>query len=176
MDHSIKTRAIVSVEDPALDRATMDVAKYARTRDEGIIAELPGQRAQRYHVRRLTRAEMEFIDGQRVASRVTAFIVLGLVYVERPNGDRVVPTRKMPSVGGGARTQDVWDETPGGELDALYDELGRSVWFEIASVIENMAGARVGEAFGSSEEIFSLLPSSESAMARLRRSAVQART
>lgn len=171
MDFSQQKRVIVSVEDLALDRDAMDVEKYARTRDESLIRELPGQRAQRYHLRRLTRAESEFIDSRPFSSRVSAFILVALLYVERPNGDRVIPTRKIPSISGKAKTQDVWDEEPGAELDTLYDELGRSAWFEIAHVVETMAGMRVGEAYGSSDERFSLLPSSQAAMARIRRSA-----
>lgn len=172
MDLSQQTRAIVSVEDEALDRVKMNVERYARTRDPAQIVELPGQNATRYVVRRLTRREVEFVQSLPAPKMVSAFIQLGLVRVDHGGGRSVVPTRDVPSLTGHARTQKVWDDEPDGELDALHDEMTLSRWIEIANVIETMAGLPKGEACGSSDERFSLLPLSQSAMAQIVRRSV----
>lgn len=172
-----QNRSIVSVEDPALDRLNMDVAKYGRTRDPSLVRLLPGQTARTYVVRRLTRGENEFVNGIAQQKRAAALIALCLLRVEEPNGTHIVPTKQIPSITGRTGTQLYWNDEPGGELDALYDRMGWSEWCEIVTVIEAMAGMKLGEAYGSSDERFSLPLPSQAALARIDRlRAAQTRT
>lgn len=164
-----ETRAVVSVEDPALDRSAMDIARYAKTRDPSLIIETPPQKARRYVVRRLRRAEYDFVRGLHFAKQPAGFIQVGLVRIDEPDGTKTLPARQVPNLCGKAGTQLVWDEAPGAELDALYDRVNQSEFYEIAGVIETMSGMRAGEAYSSSDERFTLLPVSQDALARLAR-------
>lgn len=162
-----QTRSIVSIEDPALDRVKMDVDGYAKTRNDALVCLLPGQKPRRYIVRRLTRAEVNTVGGLGVMQKVDALIAFGLVRIDEPGGEVTKPTREIPRVDRKAGTQTIWDD--GDELDAIYNRVQLSEWHELAAVIETMAGMRMGEAYGSSDERFTLLPSSQLAVARLKR-------
>jgi hypothetical protein len=169
----LETRPIVSVEDPALDRDKMDIEKYAKTRDPSLIVELPGQKARRYVVRRLKRGEVAVLSQLRAFYAVAGYLTFGLLRIEEPDGTITLPTKKIPNVNGRPGMQTVWDDDPGGELDVVYDRINASEFYEVAGVIETMAGMRAGEAFGSSDERFTLLPSSQAALGRIARLAAE---
>lgn len=156
MDLSQQTRAIVSRHDPALDRSKMDVEKYVKTRDPRLVVTMPGAPDPRwFDVKRLDRSEYEAVNGLPLAHRISGLIVFGLVRV-RQGATTIEPTREIQRTGR-AEMRRVWNEEPGGELDALYDSMPFKTWLEVADVIEAMAGMQPGEATGSCDERFSQL-------------------
>lgn len=165
-------RSIVSVEDPAIDVEKCDVEKYGLTRDESLLAWLPGQMPRRYVVRRLTRSEREFVYSRPTAKAASLFLQIALLRVEEPDGTTKKPTKQIPDISGRKAMQTVWDDTPGEELDALADSVDINVWHELANIVEIMAGMKLGEAYGSSTARFGLLPASQRALEQNARSRV----
>lgn len=156
MDLSKQVRAIVSKHDPALDRSQMPMERYEKTRDPSLVVALPGMEPRWFDVRRLGRTEYEAVNGLPFAKRISGFVVFGLVRV-RQGMTTIEPTREIPDPDGRAVMRKVWNEEPGGELDALYDSMPFKTWLEVASVIEQMAGMLPGEACCSCDERFSQL-------------------
>lgn len=154
---------IVSVEDPALDRARMDVRKYAETRDPGLIVERPGMRAARWTIRDLTKRESDICDEQtHIVRKYNLAIAFALLEVEL-GSEKLVPTTAVPDRTGGSRP--IWDDEAIAELQRRTSKL---VLREIAHVICER-DERVGEAFGGGALRYTLLPSSLGALDRIER-------
>lgn len=157
---------IVSVEDPALDRARMDVRRYAETRDPALIVERVGMRAVRWTIRDLTKAESDICDEQGHIVRKYNFALAYALLEVVIGSERLVPHITVPAREGGTKV--IWDEDG---LADLQRRTSKMVLREIANVICER-DERVGEAFGDGALRYTLPPWSRDALVRLERQPV----
>lgn len=159
-------KKIMSVLDPALDLLQMNAREYADggTRDEGLVRELPGRTATRFHVRPLSVEESLACDSQTSpVYKLRLVICYALVRVDRGGGVVLVPGGSRSD---GGTKRPYWLDDEYRELARLF---GKLVLLEVAMVIAEMDEA-LGEAFrGDDAERYTLPPLSRDALARRER-------
>lgn len=171
LDDLVAPLRLVSVLDPAIDRAATDVQKYAETRDLSLVKTLPGSTARIYTVRALDVYDFSSADVGTATARLIRCFVLALEQIENwpVPGHVWTPSRRMDNGQGGDRV--VMSDS---ELKALYHRLGARVIYEIAGVIYTRALEGNGQGGGVR---YTLPPSSVEGLEEIaRRLAEQART
>lgn len=161
----METIELVSVEDPALDRKSMNVRKYGETRDLGsLLVEQQGMKAVRWFIRDLTMAESDMCDDRPTfTAKLNFALCFGLVKVDDGAAGYVPKTVVPDGENGGNKT--IWSNEA---LAELRKRFGKGVLREIATVI-CQRDERSGEAFGGGAPSYTLPPLSLAALDRIER-------
>lgn len=172
MDDLISPLRAVCVLDPAIDRASSDMMRYARERDAGLIRELPGKRALWCTLRAFTVQDVMVIDGAPSAPmKARLAFYLGVVSIENWDGDKKLCPGGDEHVMRRGRPLQVWSDA---ELDMIAARCGMQFLYELGHLAFERALAGNG---WSGSALYTLPQSSVDGLVKIdRRLAEQARS
>jgi hypothetical protein len=145
VDDLVSPLRAVSVMDPALDRASMDVERYAETRDPSLVREMPGRLARWAELEPLTFDQLAGVDSlpAPAAKLMQAFrLSCRGVHNLMAAGVAARPTEMVRQ---GQRDVPMWTSQ---DLQLIARELGAAYVYEIGTVAYERAVQ--GKAFGGS--------------------------